>query len=134
MRGAGGSRGGIGEFFLGFAMLCGGIYLLLQNITVTNKFSLGFGLYRVGWLGINITSGMILIPFIFGVGMIFYNAKNLFGWLLAGGSLIALIFGVISNVQFSLRHMTAFELITILILGVGGLGLFLRSLKNFDVA
>ena len=108
--------------------------MLLQNITVTNKFSLGFGLYRVGWLGVNITSGMILIPFMFGVGMIFYNSKNVIGWLLASGSLIALIFGVISNIQFSMRHMTAFELITILILAVGGLGLFLRSLKNFDRA
>ena len=79
MRGAGGTRGGIGEFFIGFAMFCGGIYMLLQNITVTNKFSMGFGLFRVGWLGINITSGMIMIPFIFGVGMIFYNSKNVFG-------------------------------------------------------
>lgn len=132
MRGAGGTSGGVGEFFIGFVMMCGGIYMLLQNITVTNKFSLGVGLYRVGWLGVNITSGMILIPFIFGVGIIFYNSKNIAGWLLSIGSLVAMIFGVISNIQFSMRSMTAFELITILVLGVGGLGLFLRSLKNFE--
>lgn len=132
MRGAGGTGGGIGEFIVGFTMFCGGIYLLLQNITVTNKFTLGYGLYRVGWLGINVTSGMVLVPFIFGIGMIFYNSKNIIGWLLAGGSLAALILGVIFNIQFSLRHMTAFELISIFVLAVGGLGLFLRSLKNFD--
>ena len=130
MRGAGGTRGGIGEFFIGFVMFCGGIYLLLQNITITNKFSLGFGLFRV--MGINITSGMVMIPFIFGVGMIFYNSKNVFGWLLACGSLIAMVFGVIANIQFTMRHMTAFELIIILVLAVGGLGLFLRSLRGAE--
>ena len=37
------------------------------------------------------TSGMVLIPFIFGIGIIFYNARNFLGWLLAGGSLVALM-------------------------------------------
>jgi hypothetical protein len=92
---------------------------------------LGYGLYRIEGLGINITSGLILMPFIFG-GYDFSSSKNLFGRLLAAGSLIALIFGIISNVPFSLRHMTAFELITILVLALGGIGLFLRSLKDFQ--
>lgn len=72
-----------------------------------------------------------MIPFIFGVAIIFYNTKNLIGWLLAGGALTALIFGVISSIHFSLRSMTAFDLIVILTLSMGGLGLFLRSLKAF---
>ncbi len=41
-------------------------------------------------------------------------------------------FGVISSVHFRLRHMTAFELISILVLLIGGLGLFLSSLKNLS--
>jgi hypothetical protein len=132
-RGAGGTSGGVGQFIIGFVMLCGGVYLLLQNITVTNRFGFGVGLYRVGWFGgVNVTSGMILIPFILGVGIIFYNSKNIAGWILSCGSLVALVFGVISNIHFSMRSMTAFDLITILVLAVGGLGLFLRSLKDFS--
>ena len=73
---------------------------------------------------------MILIPMVFGIGMIFYNARNLIGWALAIGSLAALLFGVISNTHFVLRTMTAFELIVILVLLVGGLGLFLQSLRS----
>jgi len=73
---------------------------------------------------------MIMIPFMFGVGFIFYNAKNWLGWLLASGSLVALVFGVISSIQFTFRSMSAFDLIVILVLAVGGLGLFLRSLKT----
>ena len=130
MRGAGGTSGGLGQFFIGFAMLCGGGYMLLNAITVSSSFGFGYRAFAVG--GFGITSGMIMIPFIFGVGMIFYNADNKFGWLIAIGSIIAMLFGVISSIHFTMRHMTSFDLITILVLTVGGLALFLRSLREFN--
>jgi hypothetical protein len=68
----------------------------------------------------------------FGIGLIFYNSKNIFGWVLSLGSITALIFGVISSIRFSFRSMTSFDLIVILVLAIGGLGLFLRSLKSLD--
>jgi hypothetical protein len=40
------------------------------------------------------------------------------------------VFGVIASVNMSLRTMSAFELICILALAFGGLGLFLRSLRS----
>ena len=93
---------------------------------------MGYRLYGFSaWGGsYSITSGMVMIPFIFGVGFIFYNAKNIIGWLLTIGSLTALIFGVIASIKFSFRSMTAFELIVILVLAFGGTGLFLRSLRS----
>ncbi len=62
--------------------------------------------------------------------MIFYNGKNILGWLLAIGSITAMIFGVISTIHFSLRSMSSFDLLVILVLLTGGIGLFLRSLKG----
>ena len=54
----------------------------------------------------------------------------------AGGSdggtgtfLIGLIFGVIANMQLQFARISAFDLIVILVLLVGGIGLFLRSLR-----
>jgi hypothetical protein len=134
MNGAGGSSGGVGHYFLGLIMMCGGFYMLLNAITVTSSFGLGARLYSVNAFGggFGVTGGTVMIPFIFGVGMIFYNFKNIFGWLLSVGSITALIFGVISSVQFSFRTMTSFDLIVILVLAIGGLGLFLRSFKKID--
>ncbi len=129
-RGAGGTKGGVGRFLLGMAMMVGGGYLFFSSITVVNNFSLGYRLYRMG--NLNVTSGMVLIPFLFGVGMIFYNSKNVFGWMLSIGSLIALSLGVISSISFRLQPMSAFELLTILVLTVGGAGLFLSSLRDVD--
>ena len=126
MRGAGGTDGGLISFLVGFIMMCTGFYMLLNAIVVRSHFNFGHSLYSVG--GFGITTGMILIPFIFGIGMIFFNSKNYIGWLLTIASIAALIFGVISSINFSMRHMSAFDLIVILVLAFGGLGLFLRSL------
>ena len=128
-RGAGGTAGGEGSFLIGFVMIVAGGYLLLSGITVRPSFGLRSVAFRLG--AFNVTSGMVLVPFIFGVGMIFYNSRNYIGWLLAAGSLIALVFGVIANLNIQLRTMSAFDLIVILVLLVGGIGLFLRSLKDF---
>lgn len=134
MKGAGGTSGGLGQFFIGLIMMCGGFYMLLNAITVTSSFGMGMRLYGFSAMGnsFNVTSGMIMIPFMFGVGLIFYNSKNILGWILSIGSIAGLIFGVISSIRFSFRTMTSFDLIVILVLAIGGLGLFLRSLKALD--
>ena len=134
MNGAGGTSGGIGSFFLGLVMMCGGFYLLLNAISVSSSFGFSSRLYGMSAFGSNmgITSGMIMIPFMFGIGLVFFNSKNIIGWVLSLGSITALIFGVIASIRFSFRSMSAFELIVILILAIGGLGLFLRSLKAID--
>ena len=126
-RGAGGSDGGTGSFLIGLVMMIGGGYLLLNGIVVRPNFGIGSRVFGIG--GVSITSGMVLIPFMFGVGMIFYNSRNWAGWILAVGAMIALVFGVIANMTLQLERMSAFDLIVILVLLVGGIGLFLRSLR-----
>jgi hypothetical protein len=107
--------------------MCGGFYLLLNGIVVSSSFGFGSRLFGIGGMGL--TGGMILIPLLIGIGMVFYNARSYLGWLIAIASFGALVFGVISSVSLNLRTMTAFELIVILTLAFGGLGLFLNSLR-----
>jgi len=128
--GAGGSEGGFGRFFLGLIMLIAGVYLLLNNIHVgsTGGFG-GFG-HSLSYGGRAITSGFVMIPFIFGIGMIFYNSKNYFGWFLALASIIMLIAGVITNMHFRFNNLSVFELIIIFVLFFGGAGLFISSLRS----
>jgi hypothetical protein len=128
VNGAGGTSGGIGKFFLGIAMFVAGMYLLLKNIYVQHNFGFGSPFFNVG--GLSVTSGMILIPFIIGVAVLFFNAKNLLGWILTIGSVVLLIVGVISSIHFTLAGMSAFDILMILVLVAGGLGLFLSSFRN----
>jgi hypothetical protein len=131
-RGAGGTSGGTLAFFLGLLMASAGGYLLLDNIVVSNTWGFGAPLYQIGFGGgWNVTGGALLVPFMFGIGWVFYNARSPWGWVLAGGSLAAIVFGVIINLSITLRTMSLLNLIIILVLMVGGLGLFARSLfKN----
>jgi hypothetical protein len=128
MNGAGGTSGGTGQFFLGLILMCGGFYLLLNSVEVSSSFGLGTRLFGMG--GYGITGGVVLIPLVIGIAMIFYDARSALGWLLAVGAFAALVFGVIASVNMALRTMPAFELICILALAFGGLGLFLRSLRS----
>jgi hypothetical protein len=126
--GAGGSEGGVARFFMGLAMMVGGGYLFFDAIRVTNNF--GMGRHFISYGNMNMTPGMTLIPLVFGIGIIFYNSKNYLGWGLFCASLIMLGFGVISSIKFRLRPMSAFELISMITLMIGGVGLFLSSLRD----
>ena len=136
IKGAGGTEGGIKDFFIGIIMCGVGLYMLLSKITVTSTFGLGTNLYRFGVGGNNLsfglTTGMILIPLIIGIIWIFYNGRSIFAWLLTLTSLAGMLFGVISSVTLRLNTMNSFDLIMIFILAFGGLGIFLRSLKKIE--
>ena len=118
-------QGNAGNLILGFIMMCSGIYLLLHSIVVTHHYFMGMGMYRYG--NTSISSGMVMILLMIGIGMVFYKPSNIFGWIVVIGSIIALIVGVIMNTHFALRSMSLFELLGIIILAVGGMGLFLRG-------
>jgi len=128
MHGAGGTPGGAGRFFLGLAMCIAGGYLLLNAIRITHLFAFHRVLFHLG--PAPMTGGMLLLPLAIGVALIFWNARNPLGWLLALGSLLAICVGVIASIHFSLAGMSLFELLVILVLLCGGAGLVLGSLRT----
>jgi hypothetical protein len=139
IEGAGGSKGGFKQFFGGIFMMGTGFYMLLSKIMVTSSMGGGMGrsLYRMSNIGgssmnMNLTTGMIFIPMIIGIMWIFYNAKSVWGWAIAGTSMGAMIFGVLASLRISMQTIPSFDLITMLVLGFGGIGLFLSSLRKFD--
>ena len=124
---AGGTDGGSMRFLIGLIMMSGG-YLLLPSIIVGPSFRLGSYVFSIG--NFLVTKGLVLVPFLFGIGIVFYNANNKLGWLLPLGSLTALVFGVFANLNIRFTSMSAFDLVVILVLLVGGIGLFLGSLRR----
>ena len=120
-RGAGGTPGGFGEFFLGLALACGGGYLLLQQVTVSS------GAWQL-W-GYN-AFGLSLIPLLIGIGMVFFDGKSKLGWVLTAlGSLIILL-GIITNLTIFFRPTSLYNTLIILGLLAGGIGLIARSVRT----
>jgi hypothetical protein len=119
-RGAGGTPGGIGTFFLGFAMLVAGGYLLTDQVMVTS------GAWR--WGGYN-PFGLSLLPLLLGVGLLFVNGRSIIGWLLMWAGAIIIFVGILAHLEIYFRPTSLFNTLLMLVLLVGGLGLVARSLR-----
>jgi hypothetical protein len=118
--GAGGTPGGVGQFLFGFALAVAGGWLLMNQVMVTSGSWMFFGYDAFG---------MSLIPFIIGVGMLFFNGKSVIGWLLLTASLVIVLAGIIANLHIYFRPTSLFNTLLILALLFGGIGLIARSLR-----
>ena len=129
-RGAGGTPGGMGLFFMGLIMSLIGGYLLLNQIQVTSGF---WGWRYALFGGVNISAfGVTLILFLLGIGLIFFDGRSKVGWFLAGGGLLLIIVGVLASLRVYLRNTSLYVVLIILILFVGGVGLMARSLRAME--
>ena len=119
IRGAGGTPGGIGEFFLGLAMAVAGGYMLTNRVMVVSGF------WTIG--GYNMF-GLSLVPLIIGVGILFFNGKSIAGWLLLGVGVVVIFAGILMNLNIYFQTTSLFGTIVMLVLLAGGIGLIFRAL------
>ena len=116
----GGTAGGLGDFLLGFALVCIGGYLLTNQVVVASS-------YWTFW-GTN-TFGITLIPMLFGVGLLFRDGRSVIGWLLTAAGALFIVAGVLANMQIYYRPTSLFNTIVMLVLLVGGLGLIAKAMR-----
>jgi hypothetical protein len=126
--GAGGTPGGVGMFLIGFAMACAGGWLLTNQVTVTSDFFASGFMVPVVNYHMN-TFGLSLVPFIIGIGFLFYDGKSVAGWLLTIAGLVIILAGILMSLHIFFRPTTLFNTLMMLVLLFGGLGLILRALK-----
>jgi hypothetical protein len=122
-RNPGGTRGGIGEFLLGLALLVAGGYLFLDNVTVSGEFWSLFGFSGAS------SFGLTLIPLFIGIVCLFFSRRSIAGWLLTGGSAVAIVVGILAQLHVFFRPTSLFATITMIVLMAAGLGFILRSLR-----
>ncbi len=126
--GAGGTPGGIGTFFLGLAMAAAGGWLLTNQVVVSSEyFASGFMVPMVNYR-MN-TFGLSLIPFIVGIGFLFFNGKSMTGWILTIAGLAIIMAGILMSLHIFFRPTSLFNTLVMLVLLFGGIGLIARSLK-----
>jgi len=120
MRGAGGTSGGVGVFFVGLAMVVVGAYLLLTRVTV------GSGLW-VLW-GYN-AFGISLLPLLVGIGWLFFDGRSIGGWILTACGPLIIVAGIIANLHIYFAPTSLFDTLVILGLLAGGIGVVAWSLR-----
>jgi hypothetical protein len=120
-RGAGGTPGGVGQFFIGLAMAVAGGYLILNQVQVTTSF------WRFGPYG---GFGLTLLPLLIGVAVLFYNGKSMLGWLLTIAGAVIILANILMHMDIYFQPTSLFNTLLMLVLLFGGLGLIGRSLRS----
>jgi hypothetical protein len=118
----GGTPGGFAPFLLGLAMSIVGGYLLLQSVQVSG------GYWNWGFAGsYGRTFGVTLIPLLFGIGILFYDGHSFAGRVLTGGGALTILAGIILNLDVHLNQTSLYNVLIMLVLLVGGVGVMMRS-------
>ena len=118
--GAGGTPGGLGEFFIGLAMTVAGAYWLTQQVQVTS------GVWSI--YGYN-SFGLSLIPFLLGMVILFANGKSFWGHTLIFLGAVIIFTGIIMNLRIYFQPTSLFNTLMMLGLLAAGIGLVIKSLQ-----
>jgi hypothetical protein len=119
--GAGGTPGGMPQFFLGLGLAVVGAYLLTQQVSVQS------GYWTLG--GYN-AFGLSLIPFILGIGLLFFDSKSTWGFLLLFAGVLIIAAGIVLNLTIYFQPTSLFNTLMMLGMTAAGVGLVLRALKS----
>ena len=127
MQNVGGTPGGMRTFLLGLTMSIVGGYLILQHVQVTS------GYWYFGWLGgYGRSFGITLVPLLFGVGMLFFDGRSFAGRVLTAGGALVILAGIIANLDIQFRQTSLFDLLVMLVLLVGGIGVMMRAVLPME--
>lgn len=117
------------NFFLGLLMFGGGLFMILQNAQVTTSWGYGY-FYHIGSWGV--PNGMIMLPVLIGIVMLFLMEKKLPGWIVTILGIIFILFTIIMSVKITWNTTSAYMFILMFGLVAAGGGLMLRILFKKD--
>ncbi|MDB4320210.1 hypothetical protein N9938_00645 [Akkermansiaceae bacterium] len=126
----GGSEGGERAFVAGLGLILFGLglYLFLDSVRVTSA-PYGWISGRMGGgrgMGETTSMGIVFVPFLAGITILFFDSEKKWAWVLAGLGLAVVAIEILSRVRFVLEMKTT-HLLLVLGMVAAGAGLILRS-------
>lgn len=118
-------RNDLFSFFIGLIMFGSGLFMILQNAKVTTSWGYGY-FYHIGSWGM--PNGLILLPVLIGIVMLFMMDKKIFGWIVTILGIIFILLTIIMSVRIVWSTTSAYVFIIMFGLVAAGGGLMLRGL------
>lgn len=97
------------HYFGGIGLVMLGLFLLFNHVKVTTGYASLWGFSTAGSIG------YLMLPFLLGIGWIFYNSKSVWGWLISAVSLIMIVFSIISGLRIYFAPVSMIDLIIMLV-------------------
>lgn len=110
------------HLFLGIIIIGIGLFLLLQQTDVTMSFG-SFRLWNIG-----IPSGLIVVPLLVGVVMLFYNPKSIVAKIVTALGAVIIVAAIIMSTTIRFRTTSMYNYIIIILFIAAGAGLILKYL------
>ena len=104
-------------------MAVAGGWMLLNQVTV------GGGAWSLWGYS---SFGLSLLPFIIGVGLLFFDAASKVGWLLLIAGVVIIFAGILVNLRIYFQPTSLYNTLVMLALLAGGIGLIARSLRSAE--
>jgi uncharacterized protein len=121
MIGAGGTPGGVPQFFIGLGLAAAGAYLLTQQVTVQS------GYWTLG--GYN-AFGLSLVPFVLGIGLLFFDSGSKAGFVLLFLGTVIIAAGILMNLSVYFQPTRLFKTLMMIGMTAAGVGLVFRALRS----
>lgn len=116
------------QFFFGLLMLSAGLFMIFQNLDVRSTWGTGF--LHVG--GYSLPNGLIFLPLLIGIVMLFLMDRKVFGWIFIAVGIIIVITAVIMSVNIRWRTTNAYIFIVMFGLALAGGAMVIRQLFKKD--
>lgn len=116
------------KFFIGLIMLGAGLFMIFQNINVSSNW----GGYFFSFGSFHLANGMIMVPLIVGIGMLFTMKKKVLGWVVLALGVIIVLLSVLMTTHLVWRTTNAYIFVLMFGMTAAGAGLVLRELLRKD--
>lgn len=115
------SSGSLGQFLVGLVLMGIGLFWIFQSVHVSS----GYGFYG---FGIHIPNGMIVVPLLIGIVMLFLMDRKIYGWIVTGLGIAIILAAIISSVRLYFHGGNLFSYIMMFGFTLVGGGLVLKNL------
>ena len=120
----------LAKFFICLVMLAVGLFMIFQNTEVSSTWGMGGYFYHIG--GFGISNGMIMLPIVVGIGMLFFMRKRIYGWIVLAIGIAFVLFTIFATTHIHWRTTSAYVFIIMFGLAAAGAGLVLREIFRKD--
>ena len=111
------------QLCIGFGLLLLGCFLVMNHVQVGTGFMSFFGFHAMGF-------GLTIIPLLLGIGILFYDYKNRFGWIITIASLALIFFAVLSQIVMTFPTMSLLGMVIMFLPFAAGGALIARGFQK----
>lgn len=114
-------EGSLGSFFLGAVLFSIGVYLIFQNTIISTQFSL------MDLVGFNPPFGLVILPLLIGIGILFFNEKSILGWFITIFGIITILLGILMGLRIYFKPVTLYQGVLMYGMTAAGMGLIAKA-------